>query len=87
MLRAIIATGLICLSSACLAQVVQEVTPTKFGGGCEKQATALAPNLGTCVLSDNKSRVWCPNGKVFERSGPEFQPALARSICGLNQVL
>ncbi len=87
MLRLIIAAGLIGLSTACLAQVVEEVKPTKFGGGCEKRATTLAPRLGTCLLSENKSRVWCPNGKVFERSGPEFQPALARSICGLNQVL
>ena len=87
MLRLVIATGLICLSTASFAQVVTEVKATKFGGGCEARATTLAPKLGTCVLTDTKSRVWCPNGKVFERSGPEFQPALARSICGLNQVL
>jgi hypothetical protein len=92
MLRLVIATGLICLSTASFAQVafsqvVQEVKATKFGGGCETRATTLAPKLGTCKLSDNKARVWCPNGKVFERSGPEFQPALARSICGMNQVL
>ena len=87
MLRAIIAAGLISVSSACFAQVVQEVKATKFGGGCEPRATTIAPKFATCLLSDNTSRVWCPNGKVFERSGPEFQPALARSICGLNQVL
>ena len=87
MLRLVIATGLICLSTASFAQVVTEVKPTKFGGGCETRATTLAPKLGTCTLADNKARVWCPNGKVFERSGPEFQPALARSVCGLNQVL
>jgi hypothetical protein len=86
MLRILIAAGLVCLSSACFAQV-QEVKPTKFGGGCESQATSLGPKLGTCVISINKSRVWCPDGKVFERAGPEVQPALARSICGLNQVL
>ncbi len=93
MLRIIIATCLISASSACYAQVVQyaqvitEVKPTKFGGGCEKRAIPLEAKFATCRLSDNKARIWCPNGKVYERSGPEIQPALARSICGLNQVL
>ena len=87
MLRLFIATCLICLNSACFAQVVREAKPAKLGGGCEKRATSFGPKLATCMLSDNEARVWCPNGKVFERSGPEVQSALARSICGLNQVL
>ncbi|HWV54688.1 hypothetical protein [Pseudorhodoplanes sp.] len=87
MLRIIVATCLISVSSACFAQVVQEVKPTELGGGCETPITTLAPKLTTCSLADNKARVWCPNGKVFERSGLQIQPALARSICGLNQVL
>lgn len=87
MLRLSIATIAICLNTACFAQVVQEVKPAKFGGGCEQKATSYGPKFGTCMLSNTRARVWCPDGKVFERTGPEVQPALARSICGLNQVL
>jgi len=87
MLRIVIATCLISVSSACFAQVVQEVKPTTLGGGCEAPANILAPKLAICTLADNKARVWCPNGKVFERRGFDIQPALARSICGLNQAL
>ena len=93
MLRIIVATCLISVSSACYAEVVQyaqvitEVKPSKFGGGCEQRATPIEPRFGTCMLSESKARIWCPNGKVYERTGPQVQPALARSICGLNQVL
>jgi hypothetical protein len=87
MLRSIISAALVCLSTTAFAQVFQQVEPITFGGGCEKVATSYGPKLGTCMLSDNRARVWCPNGKVFERSGSEVQPALVRSICGLNQVL
>ena len=87
MFRTIIAAGLICVSSTCFAQVIQEVKPTKFGGGCERPMASLGAKFGTCLTAGNKARLWCPSGKVFERSGLEIQPALARSICGLNQVL
>ena len=87
MLRLLIAAGLMCVSTVSLAQVVREVKPALFGGGCETPATSFARKLGTCKVTDNQARVFCPNGKVFERAGPEFTPALARSICGLNQVL
>lgn len=87
MLRIVIATCLISLASAAQARVIEEVKPAKFGSGCETRATAIEPRFGTCMLAGGKARIWCPNGKTFERAGPEVQPALARSICGLNQVL
>ena len=84
LLAAVVLTG---LSSGCFAQMVSEVKPTKLGTGCETPVTPLGTRLGTCSLNSNRARIWCPDGKVFERTGTQVQAALARSICGLNQAL
>jgi hypothetical protein len=47
----------------------------------------LAPRLETCVIAGAKTRIWCPNGQVFDRVGAEAHSAVVRSICNLNQVL
>jgi hypothetical protein len=48
---------------------LQEGKSIKFGIGCVERITPLQPGLGFCLISSFTARVWCPNGKVFERNG------------------
>ena len=59
----------------------------KFGVGCVGPVSTFAKGLGTCVVDGSKSRIWCPNGKIFDR-GAEWPRSsyVVRAICGLNQV-
>jgi hypothetical protein len=88
MLRLAIATAVIVVSSAAFAQSVDEVKDIKFGAGCIGPVNTFAARLGTCIIEGAKSRVWCPNGKIFDRNGQFPQsPYVVRSMCNLNQVL
>ena len=87
MLRLSVAIGLFLLSTPTFAQVRDAGKGLKFGEGCIGPTATLAPRFGTCLVEGSGSRVWCPNGRVFDRSGSTLQPSVARSICGLNQVL
>ncbi len=87
MLRISIAAALIFLSSFAFAQRMEEVKDLEFGAECLAPIKPLAPRLGACMIADSKARIWCPNGKVFNRDGAPPQISIVRSICGLNQVL
>ena len=87
MLRFSVAVGLLLLSTPAFAQVRDAGKGLKFGEGCIGPTITLAPRFGTCPVEGPASRVWCPNGRVFDRGGNTLQPSVARSICGLNQVL
>jgi hypothetical protein len=87
MLHLSIAATLIVLSTTAFAQQIEAVKGIPFGVGCVSPVSTLAPRLGSCVLDGAKSRIWCPNGHIFERVGEAPQSYVVRSICNLNQVL
>lgn len=80
-------TFALCLaSSAAFAQFLQEVGAVKFGSGCVERLRPTEGGLGVCMTGDKRSRVWCPNGKVYERDGTLPDISLIRSVCGMNQI-
>ena len=88
MLRLAIAAAVVVMSSPALAQPIDEVKDLKFGAGCIGPVSTFAARLGTCLIEGSKSRVWCPNGKIFDRSGQFLQSShVVRAMCNLNQVL
>jgi len=74
------------MSSAAFGQFLQETKAVKVGTGCLEKLQNLEAGLGTCMIETGRSRVWCPNGKVFERDGILPDAPLIRSVCGVNQV-
>jgi hypothetical protein len=88
MMRIALTAALVVLSTSAFAQNINEVKGIKYGTGCVGPVNTFAARLGTCVIGDSKSRIWCPNGKIFEQSGQFPQSSyVVRSICDLNQVL
>lgn len=75
------------VSTAASAQFLQEGQAVKFGAGCQERIKAMSPGLGACLITEKRARVWCPNGKVYERDGEVPHVSLVRSACGLSQVL
>jgi hypothetical protein len=86
-LRLLIVGALLLIDTAASAQILEEGKSVKFGAGCQERIKAMDAGLGTCLISDTRARVWCPNGKVFERNGDLPHVSLVRSACGLKQVL
>lgn len=81
---------ILCIGSGCsteaAAQFLKEVRTSKFGVGCSTPMRKLSEGgLGVCAISDLRFRVWCPNGKVYERDGTMPDASLVYSVCGLNQ--
>jgi hypothetical protein len=88
MLRMSIAAALVVLSTSAFAQSMEAVKGIKFGVGCIGPVATFAARLGTCAIDGAKSRIWCPNGKIFDRAGAEPQSSyVVRAICDLNQIL
>ena len=87
MLRMSISAALIVLSTSALGQSIDELKGIKFGAGCVGPVGTFAARLGTCVIEGTKSRIWCPNGKIFDRNGEPQSSYVVRAICNLNQVL
>ena len=85
-LTLLLVVALSLLSSAAFGQFLQEVKAVSFGAGCIAHLKATEGGLGACLTQATRSRVWCPNGKVYERDGILPDMSLVRSVCGLNQV-
>jgi hypothetical protein len=87
-LRGSVATALMFLSCPAVAFYAEVKPALKIGVDCIGQVTLLAPKLKACTIGGARSRIWCPNGRMFEgsieRDGP--QSALARSLCNMTQV-
>lgn len=87
-LRLLIVVGaLTVMNTAASAQFLQEGKSIKFGVGCQERIKAMEAGLGACLITAKRARVWCPNGKVFERDGDVPHVSLVRSACGLRQIL
>ena len=80
----------VCASSLLMpsasAQSIVEIKSVRFGTGCLEMTYPAATRLGACKLGESSTRIWCPNGKIFDRKGALPANAVLRSICGLNQV-
>ncbi len=88
MMHIALTAALVVLSTSAFAQNIHEVKGIKYGAGCIAPVNTFAARLGTCIIDDSKSRIWCPNGKIFEQNGHFPQSSyVVRSICDLNQVL
>jgi hypothetical protein len=83
--------ALVVLSTSAFAQLMEPVKDMKFGAGCTGPVSTFAVRLGACPIDDSKSRIWCPNGQIFDRRASAYEriPSsyVVRAICGLNQVL
>jgi hypothetical protein len=87
MLRTSIVAALVVLSTSAFAQQT-EMKGIKFGVGCLSPVTTFAPRFGTCMVDTALSRIWCPNGQIFDRVEKEPRYSyVARAVCGLNQIL
>ena len=91
MFRIAMSTALVILSTSAFGQNIDKMKGIRFGGGCVGPVSTFAPRLGTCLISDSRSRIWCPNGKIFDRKASAYEiiPSsyVARALCGMNQVL
>jgi|SRR3954464_10962378 hypothetical protein len=63
-------------------------SPRHTAVNCVGKVSQLAAKLKTCATAANNTRLWCPNGQVFESAKQEGAPgALARSLCNMTQVM
>ena len=58
----------------------------KLGTGCIGPVSTVTPNVGSCAIAGPKSRIWCPNGDIFDLDGETSSVPLVRSLCNLTQV-
>jgi len=86
MRRLFLAAALALSSSSAFA--LQKVVPkgTKVGAGCVGPIVLIATKLEICPIADSKTRIWCPNGEIFDDAEGRSAIALVRSLCNLNQV-
>jgi hypothetical protein len=89
MLRISVAAALVILTTSAFAQSMEEIKGAKPGVGCVGPISKVAIRLDTCLVEGSKTRIWCPNGKVFDRNVTANDPHsyVVRSICELNQIL
>src|SRR5205085_11530930 len=87
MRRQAIAVALLVVSTSSFAQDAER-KGIKFGAGCLGPMNTFAVRLGTCIIEDSRSRIWCPNGKIFDRDAKWPQSSfVVRSICNLDQIV
>jgi hypothetical protein len=85
MLRMSAIAALLLLGPSAFAQTTETIKDVKFGTGCLGPLRTLGPRFGTCEVVGSRTRIWCPNGEIFDRAGVP-QSYIIRSICNLNQV-
>lgn len=86
--RCAIVAGFVLLSHPAAAFYSQVKPSLKVGVDCVGQISLLAPRLRACAIAGSRTRIWCPDGKMFEGESEErgAPAALARSLCNLSQV-
>jgi hypothetical protein len=87
-MRRLFLAAVLALSSSSAAFALQKVVPkgTKVGAGCVGPIVLIATKLEICPIADSKTRIWCPNGEIFDDADGRSAVALVRSLCNLNQV-
>ena len=86
MKRLAIAAAMIVASASSFAQDTEKKDHI-FGAGCLGPMNTFAEGLGTCIIDESRSRIWCPNGKIFDRNARWPQSSyVVRGVCTLDQV-
>ena len=83
---AILAAALALACTPAGAESISEQKGFKLGAGCLGPVSTLAPQLTTCLVANSRTRIWCPNGQIFDRDEQQAPYAIVRSICNLSQV-
>jgi hypothetical protein len=73
MLRISAVAALVVWSTSASAQFMEPIKGVKFGEGCIGPVSTYAVRLGACAIADTRSRIWCPNGQVFDRNGSAYE--------------
>ena len=81
-----LAAVLSCLVSAAFVAQMQEVKGLAANEGCREPSKAMTGMVKICPLAEERTRIWCPNGKVFDRDTKDVGIAVLRSICEMNQL-
>ena len=84
--RFLLAALILLGGSSAYAAPMLEIKGVKAAEGCLEEAKAVTERLVACPTGGVRIRIWCPNGKVFDRDGPGIGVAVARSICEMNQL-
>lgn len=80
------AAVLVCLNTAVFAGPMIQLNGLSANEGCLGPAQNATEKLKTCPTADTRIRIWCPNGKVFDRDAENLGIAVLRSICEMNQL-
>jgi hypothetical protein len=86
MSRLFLAAAIALASSSAVALQTAVPKGTKLGTGCVGPIVSAAPKLAICPIADSKTRIWCPNGDIFDDGDGRSSVPLARSLCNLSQV-
>jgi hypothetical protein len=86
MRRLLVAAAIALSSSSAFALQTTVQKGTKLGTGCVGPVVSVAPKLATCTIAGSKTRIWCPNGDIFDDGDGRSAVALVRSLCNLTQV-
>ena len=81
-----VVVALLGLSSTALAAPMTEMKGLQVNEGCLESSVAATEKLRTCPVDKARMRIWCPNGKVFDRDTADAGVAVMRSICEMNQL-
>jgi hypothetical protein len=86
MFRHAVILACVLASAPAAAQRLTELKYIGRGVGCTGPLTTPLPRLSVCAGQDGRSRVWCPNGTIFEREGTPVPEAILRSLCQMSQT-
>jgi hypothetical protein len=86
MRRLLLVVALALSSSSAFALQTAVPKGTKVGTGCVGPIVLVATRLQICPIAGSKTRIWCPNGEIFDDGDGRSAVALVRSLCNLNQV-
>ena len=81
-----LAAMLLCLALPAFAAQMLEVKGLTANQGCVEPSKAVTGTVKTCAIAQERTRIWCPNGKVFDRDTRDIGIAVLRSICEMNQL-
>lgn len=86
MRQVLLATAFAFVCTSAVAAPMLEIKGLRAAEGCLHESKTVTERVIACPIGGVRIRIWCPNGKVFDRDGPELGIAVARSICEINQL-
>jgi hypothetical protein len=85
-MRMLLAAVLVLSCTSAFALPVSVKKGVKLGTGCVGPVSTMAPKFGICAIAGPKSRIWCPNGDIFDLDEEKSPVPLVRSLCNLTQI-